>query len=333
MIFYHIGKLCGKNVKLTNLSCITTVYSPSGECNAKKDSKVRMQFCSIITTIFVSVYQFYLPLGEYTVATLLTLTKTQMKNIVFLFLFVFISFKTFAQLNESDTVLFQTRLNLTGANQTGNVAVFLLKSKIDFSVAPSKNIVFKSQNSSLYQEFYNKQADNDIFSRNYLYFFPQKRIYPFAMTYIATNYRRKIDFRYFVGAGATLQVLRKQNHVIKFALSTIYEYSRFSNNLYNQENYNGNNEIKTWRATAYLFGKHTILAKKMTFFYDTYVQPSYEKSDNFRWQTDIGIDCMIWKGLSFNVLYAFSHENIVSKNVKEDDSLLTFGLSYSAKIN
>ncbi len=82
---------------------------------------------------------------------------------------LFGSVQASAQLNESDTLKFQLRISVSGNYQTGNVAVFALRNRIDFSVSPVKNWVFKSQNSSLYQAFYGKKADNDLFSRNYLY--------------------------------------------------------------------------------------------------------------------------------------------------------------------
>lgn len=128
---------------------------------------------------------------------------------VLIALLVFAS-NAIAQINESDTSKFQLRSSVTGNFQKGNVEVLTLKSKIDFSYSPLKDFVFKSQNNSLYQEFYSIEADNDIFSRNYFYYKPTAAIYPFAIAYISTNYRRKVDARYFVGAGFTWQLVNKQ---------------------------------------------------------------------------------------------------------------------------
>jgi len=121
--------------------------------------------------------------------------------IIYMLLLSWVSVK--AQLNESDTVKFQLRTSLTGNYQQGNVNILTVRSKLDFSFSPVKDFVFKSQNSSLYQEFSSKKADNDIFSRNFIYYKPQKKIYPFGIAYISTNYRRKIDTRLFTGAGLT----------------------------------------------------------------------------------------------------------------------------------
>ena len=73
-----------------------------------------------------------------------------------------VSFAGYSQINESDTVRLQTRLAITGAWQTGNVAMFATRSKLDLTVAPIEHLVFKTQNAYLYQAFFNKKADEDL---------------------------------------------------------------------------------------------------------------------------------------------------------------------------
>lgn len=237
-----------------------------------------------------------------------------------------------AQLNESDTVKFQTRVALTGNYQKGNVEVLTIRGRIDLVYAPQKDWVFKSQNSSLYQAFYSLKADNDIFSRNYLYYKPRNRIYPLAIAYISTNYRRKIDNRYFAGAGATWQVINKGDHVVKLSASLLYERSVFYHTSFNYQEYDGSNKIKVWRGTFYIGGWSYILARRVRLFYDAFYQPAGNNKHNYRTQADIGFDVPVWKGLAFNTLYTFTHENVVVKNVKQDDRILTFGLAYNIRV-
>ncbi|CAN5587892.1 hypothetical protein BH11BAC3_BH11BAC3_07050 [soil metagenome] len=237
-----------------------------------------------------------------------------------------------AQLNESDTVKFQFRASLTGNYQKGNVDVLAVRSKIDFSFSPLKDVVFKSQNSSLYQAFFNKKADNDIFSRNYFYYRPQNRIYPFAIGYISANYRRKIDLRYFGGGGVTYQVLKKTGHVLKLSASAVYEQTNFSSSIYNYSTYNGSSKINVWRGTLFTSGSNSLIEKRLRIFYDAYWQPAFNNKNNYRIQFDAGIDLPVWKGLSFNILYTLAHENVVIEKIKQQDKVLTFGLSYNLKI-
>jgi len=238
----------------------------------------------------------------------------------------------FAQINESDTLFLQYNTALTGNLQTGNIEAAAMRLKADFSLAPSPTWAVKTHNSYRYQEFFERKADSDFYSRNFLYLWQQRRVYPFAMAFVSTNFRRKIDFRYFTGIGATWQLVRLPGHTMKTALSGVYESTRFAASAYNYPEYDGSEKIETWRATFWLFGKHALLNKHLRLYYEAYVQPSLERSNNFRWQTEIGLEWPFWKGLSFTANYIFTHENIVASNVKQDDGLLTFGIAYNGKV-
>ena len=238
---------------------------------------------------------------------------------------------TRAQLNESDTTLVQIRASVTGAVQQGNVDVVTVRSKIDFTLAPTRKLVFKSQNSSLYQAFYAVKADNDIFSRNYFYINPYRRLYPFAIGYVSTNFRRKIDWRYFVGAGATVQLWRTRKNIIKASMSAVYETTRFSALTYNDVTYNGSPTIALWRPTAWLSGWHYLNEGKLRLYYETFYQPSFSNAQNYRWQATIGFDLSVWRELALSALYTHTHEHVVITGIKQTDKLLTMGLSYTLR--
>jgi hypothetical protein len=256
-----------------------------------------------------------------------------MKSPTHLLLFLLLSWvNTNAQLNESDTIKLQLRTSLTGNYQEGNVSVFTIRGKLDLTFMPLKNFVFKSQNSSLYQAFSSKKADNDIFSRNYFYYKPQNKFYPFAIAYISANFRRKIDKRIFAGAGFTFQLLNKQYQVLKLSASTVYETNSFKTNVFNYPEYNGNNKIELWRGTLFIGGWNYLLNKKIRFYYDAYWQPAFNNTKNYRTQFDVGADFPLWRGLSLNALYSFTHENVTVAAVKQKDKIFTFGLGYVFKV-
>lgn len=236
-----------------------------------------------------------------------------------------------AQLNESDTAKLQLRASLTGNFQQGNVEVTTLRGKLDVVVFKGRSWALKSQNSSLYQAFYTKKADNDLFSRNYLYYRPERLVYPFGIAYVSTNYRRKIDLRYFVGAGATLQITRRPGHSLKLAGGTVYETTHFTASVYNKSRYNGLENITLWRASTWLGGWHYLLNNRLRLYYDAYFQPAFSDTKNYRWQYDIGFDFPLWRGLSFNAMYTCTHENVVITNNKPGDKILTAGLSYALR--
>lgn len=246
-------------------------------------------------------------------------------------IFLGISFFGYSQINESDTVRLQTRLAITGAWQTGNVAMFTTRNKLDLTVTPIEYFVFKTQNTYLYQAFFNKKADEDLSSRNFIYWKPQKTVYPFVMFFASKSFRRNIDFRYFAGFGATWQIIKHQGHTLKVALSGIYEQTNFSKTLFNKNEYDGSEKITTPRATVWLFGKHQIVKDKISFHYECFLQPSVEKNNNLRWQTEAGLDIFLTKKFSFTTNYLYTYESVVTLGQKDFDSILTFGLSYQIR--
>ena len=105
----------------------------------------------------------------------------------------------YAQLNKSDTLKTKASLAFTGIYQDGNVQTTIFRAKSDISVKPFDNVVFKNQNSYVYQEFGKSKADEDILSLNYLYFNADKKVNPFVLGFVSTNFRREIDLRSLFG--------------------------------------------------------------------------------------------------------------------------------------
>lgn len=237
-----------------------------------------------------------------------------------------------AQINESDTMQLQQRFAVTGLYQTGNVELLTIRTKWDASFAPSKQWVFKTQNNSLYQAFGKVKADNDLYSRNYLYYQPTKKIYPFVIAYVSANYRRKVDVRSFAGIGLTYQLKHTANTVIKLSANAVYESTKFNGTVFNQEKYNGSNTIQLWRATLYSGGWQYLLQRKIKLYYDVFYQPAFNNLSNYRVQVEAGAEMQVWQGLALNVLYTLTHENVVLQNIQLQDRILTFGIVYQLKI-
>lgn len=237
-----------------------------------------------------------------------------------------------AQLNESDTVRLQMRVAATGASQAGNVEMLSLRGKVDMTLASaSRRWAFKTQNAYLYQSFFRIKADEDLFSRNFVYWQPDRRIYPFAMAFVSTNFRRQIDLRYFAGAGLTWQWRRGASHQVKWSLSAVYEETRFARQVFNDSYYDGQSAIRTWRLTTWLYGKHRLPIHQWLLHYEVYAQPGLDRPDNLRWQAEVGLDLPLYKGLYGTVNWLYTYEQVVALPNRNHDSLLTFGLQYSLR--
>ncbi|MBK8922021.1 MAG: DUF481 domain-containing protein [Saprospirales bacterium] len=234
----------------------------------------------------------------------------------------------FGQINESDTLRLQYRTALTGNLQSGNLEALTLIGRLDLSVAPSRRWALKTQNAARYQAFYGRKADNDFLSQNFVYAGQQHTFYPFVMAFLLGNFRRKINFRWIAGPGVTWQVLRRPGQVMKLSAAAVYESTDFAGQTFNYPVYDGSGHIGTWRATFRLFGQHRLLQQRLLLFYEAYVQPSVEQSENFRWLADGGVELPLWKGLSFTTHFTYTHENVVIRPVKSGDMILSFGFSF-----
>lgn len=245
----------------------------------------------------------------------------------FFYCIFFVPFLLSAQINESDTLKVKAKLSLTGFWQAGNVETFIFRAKTDVSFVPIKNWVFKTQNSYVYQAFGGTKADEDILSLNFLYLNPEKKLYPLLLGFVSTNFRREIDVRYLFGAGITYQLINTEKSWLKLSLSSEYEYTNFTKTNFNIADYNGQESISTMRGTVWLNGKYHLFKKKIIITHESYVQPSLNKQNNYRWQADVGLELPVWKYLNFKVNYLHTFESLVIQNQKQQDKFLTFGFT------
>jgi len=248
-----------------------------------------------------------------------------MQRVIYV-IFLFTCFLN-AQINESDTLKLKANLSLSGLYQGGNVETIIFRAKNEFTYKPFKRFVYKNTNSYIYQEFGGDKADEDILSLNFLYLNPNKRLYPQILGFFSTNFRRKIDYRYLLGVGATYQILTKEKNWLKTSLSSEFESTEFNATQFNEAQYNGMSSIQTLRATLWLQGKHHFFKGKMIFGHQSYYQPSLEESNNYRWSTDLSLEFPIWKYLNFKINYIHTTESVVVANQEQEDQFLTFGFT------
>ena len=244
-----------------------------------------------------------------------------------LYFFLFFPIILSAQINESDTLNVKAGLSLTGFYQGGNVETLIFRASSDFSFKPWKKWVFKNQNSYVYQAFGKAKADEDILSLNFLYLNPDRKIYPFLLGFVSTNFRREIDMRYLLGAGATFQILNKNKNWLKFSISSEYEQTDFSQTNFNYSEYDGDQSIHTFRCTIWANGQYELFENKLILNHTSYFQPSLEAGNNFRWQADVGLELPIWEFLNFKINYRHTFESIVIESQNQEDRFLTFGFA------
>ncbi len=232
-----------------------------------------------------------------------------------------------AQINESDTLRLKAKLSFSGLWQRGNVETSIFRARADLSYKPWRKWEFKTQNSYVYQAFGGKLADEDMLSLNFLYFNPDRKIYPFILGFGSTSFRREIRLRYLFGGGFTVNLYQRKKDWLKFSLSSEYEQTDFERPSFNRPFYNGDNSIHTFRATLWVNGNYHLFKDKVIVTHESYVQPSLERGDNYRWQGDLSLAFPLWPFLDFKVNYLHTFESVVITSQRQEDRFLTFGFT------
>lgn len=246
---------------------------------------------------------------------------------IYYFIFALFTLFSNAQAFKNDSIKIKASLSLTGFFQLGNVETVILRANSDVNFKPFNRWDFRTKNSYVYQEFGKNKADEDFLSLNFLYFNPDKKIYPLVLGFASSNYRREIKWRTLFGGGVTYQVIKSELNDFKFSITSEFEETAFKSFVFNHAEYNGLEKIKTMRGTLWISGKHQLFKKKLILKNEFYVQPSLEKNNNFRWQADLGLEMPIWKFLNFKINFLHTFESLVIQNQKQEDKVLSFGIT------
>ncbi len=148
-------------------------------------------------------------------------------RIFFTVLFSVLLSSVWAQLTESDTLRFGYRANVNGSWITGNVERLLINSNLELSHI-GKVVGVKSSNSYLYGTIYQRETENDIFSRNFFYLNPSKCFYPYIMLWLQNSTRQQIDLRYQVGLGASYGLVNTKTNQLKISATLTYQETRYN---------------------------------------------------------------------------------------------------------
>lgn len=234
-----------------------------------------------------------------------------------------------AQINESemDSLKVKANLSLTGFLQAGNVQTLIFRAQSDLTFIPWKKWVFKTKNSYVYQEFGKEKADEDILSLNFLYINPKRKIYPLVLGFFSTNFRREIDARYLFGAGVTFEIMKKEKNWLKCSITSEFERTDFKQSNFNISDYNGDPTVSTLRGTLWINGKYHVFKDRLILSHESFVQPSLEHGNNYRWRADLGVEFPVWKFLNFKINYLYTYESLVISNQVRDDQFLTLGFT------
>lgn len=170
-----------------------------------------------------------------------------------------------------------------------NRSRFILLNDVNFIKAGNTNFV-----NSGYQHFrYNYKVNKHVTME--------------AFTQTQYNPVLKLDFRYLLGAGPRIKILKKENAKIYFAALYMYEYDDIVNDAVN---------LYEHRLSSYLtftFG----LFKTVEITSTTFYQPNLENTNDYRIANDSGLEIHINKHLNFKSTFNLLYDTYQPKGIPE----------------
>lgn len=249
-----------------------------------------------------------------------------------LILLTFALNKSFSNHLEGETKSFALLANLNGSFIKGNFDRDLVVSNLDFTVSDSSlnYLGFRSANNYQLGYLFNRNTENDLLSRNFVYIFQNKDLYPYLMYWAETNLRKKINQRHQIGLGLSYKLIddnsNSKNNKLKISFTFTKEFVNFDNNNFNFKGYT-NSELNFSRFTIRAIG-HFDLTQTMFLDFEAWQQQDISNIDNYRTYFDLSMNFKIYDNVSFRVSSNYNKESMYVKGLKPYDFITLFGLGY-----
>ena len=197
-------------------------------------------------------------------------------------------------LNDSNGWVGNVDFSFNVFNNTQQVIQFSNAARVQYQKNRSRFILLNDLN-------FIKAGNTDFANAGYQHFRYNYKVSKWitmeAFTQTQYNPVLKLDFRYLLGAGPRLKLLKKENARIYVAALYMYEYDDIINDKVN---------LNEHRISSYLTGSFSIL-KNIDFTTTTFYQPNIENTTYYRIANDSGLEIHINKHLNFkstfNMLY------------------------------
>lgn len=232
------------------------------------------------------------------------------------------------QLTKSES-LWHLKVTSTGQYIEGNQHRSLFTNKANLSKS-WKLLGFISNNTYQYGTVGKKNfvVYNDIRSENLITFLPHIRFSPFVREYVETNKLRQIDFRNELALGGFYKVFVHEQHFISLMASVINQSTICKYSAFNIIDNSSSNKRNVWKWGTGILGVNTIVENQLSTEYQLLYMQNIDLIKDFNYLIDITLNAKIIRGLSFNVNYFQTFENVGMKGISPKEVQLTYGLSY-----
>lgn len=214
----------------------------------------------------------------------------------------------------------------TGYVNTGNVERVLLRGDAAFSYH-NLTSALSTATSYIWGTYSGNRAENDWSNRNFLYAFPEAKVYPFVMHWLETGYRRKIDMRNQAGVGGTWAILSSPDIILKLSLMLSGEATDYSAPAYLPDDLQQTTERPLLRATPRVYFRQNLGSDGKALVSELWYQQALKTQNDYRWHWETGIEWALGKTLSLKTLCVYHFESAVPQRVVRQDLAWTFGVT------
>lgn len=234
------------------------------------------------------------------------------------------------QISKADS-LWHLKITAAGNYTDGNQPRTLFTNKANLSKA-GKKIGFISNNTYQYGtvSFSGRKivTYNDVRSENLLVLLPKSRFSPFARVFLETNIIRKIDFRNEFAVGSFYKLMNKPNHSLSILVAGVNQQTNYVGNVFNIIDNNGSDKRNVWKWATGISGTSTIIKNHISLDYRAFYMQNIELAKDYNYLIDLILNVKITKGLSFNVEYFRTFENVEQEKVLPKEVQINYGFSY-----
>ncbi|MFZ5628965.1 MAG: DUF481 domain-containing protein [Spirochaetota bacterium] len=168
------------------------------------------------------------------------------------------------------------------------------------------------------------QTEDDWSSRNFAYSWPHARVYPFAMHWLETGLRRRINLRNQLGAGATVALFSSVDSVLKFSVMLSGEATDYRSAAYLPDGSLQSPERPLPRFTPRLYYRQK-LVPPLSLTAEVWYQQSIRAANDYRWHVESGLEFRLAKAVALKTMAIWHYESAVPLAVKRYDVLWTAG--------
>jgi hypothetical protein len=252
----------------------------------------------------------------------------KIKLIFLLGIFLICTGRVFPQVNTEkyrmllDTVETLGVFHLDGSFQTGNTDLQEINSDFQYDLRRENHLLMFVVNGNYGWKDGNRFSDGALSQVRYIRNLEEKLR---VESYLQINYdnTRLLKFRYLIGAGPRIGLLKTKSYQLWFGTSYMYEYERLGK----PKIVINKTVTRVSRWSNYL---SFILAinDKMNLSYVTYYQPRFDKFKDFRILTEANLTSSISKKFALTVGFHLLYDRYPPITVKNTDTNTTIGLDF-----